>query len=53
MKTILAVISGALAGALITLNWPAQAKPETKSVGEEICFVLVLNHIAPRCYWTP
>lgn len=51
MKTALAVISGVLAGALITLNWPAQAKKEEKSVEESVCYVLVKNHVLPRCYW--
>ena len=46
------VLIGGVCGALIALSITnAKAEPEEKSTAEQMCYVLVLNQVLPRCYW--
>lgn len=54
MKTALAFICGILVGVAGLVIVPAKAekpKVEEPSAGEQMCLVLIKNHIIRTCYW--
>lgn len=54
MKTTLAFVCGILVGVAGLIIVPAKAekpKEEEKSVAEQVCWVLVRNHIVRTCHW--